>query len=155
MARFLGITSHTDPAVLKTALERHDFNCVQMALNAGLTRMDFDSPQPAVPMPQGNFEAVALPVANRKKLGVIAMKIFAQEKLLGKAPLEKLLYYSMSLPVSTAVVGMPKPEHVEQNVTLARGFKPLAETERRQLSDSIAVEHKAALECFFRNHVDA
>jgi predicted aldo/keto reductase-like oxidoreductase len=155
MARFLGITSHTDPAVLKTALERHDFNCVQMALNAGLTRMDFDSPEKALPMPQGNFETVALPVANRKKLGVIAMKIFGQEKLLGKAPVEKLLYYSMSLPISTAVVGMPKEGQIEQNVALARGFKPLSETERRQLSNSIAVEHKVALEYFFRNHIDA
>lgn len=155
MARFLGITSHTDPAVLKTALERHDFDCVQMALNAGLTRMDFGSPQKAIPMPKGNFETLALPVANRKKMGVIAMKIFGQEILLGKASVEKLLYYSMSLPVSTAVVGMPKPEHVEQNIALACNFKTLPESERRQLSDSIAVEHKAEMERFLRDHVDA
>ena len=106
-------------------------------------------------MPKGSFEAIALPVANHKKLGVIAMKIFGQEILLEKAPVEKLLYYSMSLPVSTAVVGMPKEEHVEQNVALACGFKPLSDKERRQLSDSIAVEHKVAMEHFFRHHVDA
>ena len=34
VTRFVGITSHTDPVVLKTALERHDFDCTQMALNA-------------------------------------------------------------------------------------------------------------------------
>lgn len=34
LTRFVGITCHSDPAVLKTALERHDFDCVQMALNA-------------------------------------------------------------------------------------------------------------------------
>jgi aryl-alcohol dehydrogenase-like predicted oxidoreductase len=33
MARFIGVTCHTDPAVLKTALERHPFDSVQMALN--------------------------------------------------------------------------------------------------------------------------
>jgi uncharacterized protein len=155
MARFIGITCHKDPAALKTALERHDFDCVQMALNAGLTRMDWNSPQQAIPMPQGNFETLALPVANRKKMGVIAMKIFAQEKLLGKAPVEKLLYYSISLPVSTAVVGMPKPEHIGENITFARNFKPLSESERRQLSDSIAVEHKVAIARFFQGHIDA
>ena len=155
MARFLGITSHTDPAVLKTALERHDFDCVQMALNAGLARMDFNTPQKAIPMPQGNFETLALPVANRKKMGVIAMKVFGQEILLGKAPVEKLVYYSMSLPVSTAVIGMPKPEYLEQNVALAYSFKPLSESERRQLSGSIAVEQKAEMERFLRNHIDA
>ena len=29
-----------------------------------------------------SFETVALPVANHKKMGVIAMKVFAQEALL-------------------------------------------------------------------------
>ena len=39
VTRFIGITSHTDPAVLKTALERHDFDCTQMALNAAKAGM--------------------------------------------------------------------------------------------------------------------
>src|SRR5262249_49023206 len=39
VTRFIGITSHTDPVVLKTALERHDFDCTQMALNAARAGM--------------------------------------------------------------------------------------------------------------------
>src|SRR6185312_4614424 len=39
ITRFIGITSHTDPSVLKMALERHDFDCTQMALNAALVGM--------------------------------------------------------------------------------------------------------------------
>src|SRR5580692_8950909 len=39
VTRFIGITSHTDPTVLATALERHDFDCTQMALNAGMVGM--------------------------------------------------------------------------------------------------------------------
>ena len=39
MTRFIGITSHSNPTVLKTALERHDFDCTQMALNAGMAAM--------------------------------------------------------------------------------------------------------------------
>src|SRR5690242_1764120 len=34
MARFIGMTSHTDGAVMAQAIEHHDLNCVQMALNA-------------------------------------------------------------------------------------------------------------------------
>ena len=68
---------------------------------------------------------MALPVARAKKMGIIAMKIFGQEALVGAAPTEKLLYYSLSLPVTTAVVGMPKLEHLEEDVQLARAFKPL------------------------------
>jgi predicted aldo/keto reductase-like oxidoreductase len=156
IARFLGITCHADPAALKTALERHDFNCTQMALNAALARMaSAPGGMKATPMKEGSFEALALPVANRKKLGVIAMKVFGQEQILGTAPLEKLLYYSLSLPVSTASIGMPKPEHITQNVTLARQFKPLSESERRHLSTSIAQERTVAMQNFFRHHVDA
>jgi hypothetical protein len=91
MTRFIGITSHFDPTVLKTALERHDFDCTQMALNGALVGMQSSRMVPNPEMPT-SFETVALPVANRKKMGVIAMKVFAQEALLAGAPPEKLLY---------------------------------------------------------------
>lgn len=156
LTRFIGITCHAHPAALKTALERHDFDCVQMALNAGLARMaDAPGGMKATPMKEGGFEAIALPVALRKNLGVIAMKAFGQEQLLGTAPVEKLLYYSLSLPVSTVSVGMPKLEHIEQNIQWARSFKPLSEAERRRLSTSIAEEYKTALETFLQHHRDA
>jgi aryl-alcohol dehydrogenase-like predicted oxidoreductase len=155
VARAIGITSHTDPVVLKTALERHDFDCTQMALNAALAgnRTNPDGTvwnrQPAV-----SFQSVALPVAKRKNMGVIAMKVFAQERLLGEAPVEKLLLYSMSLPVTAAVVGMPKLEYIEANIRTAKNFKPLPEAEMRELSGTISGRHKMALDRFFSNHVD-
>ena len=154
MTRFVGVTSHADPHTLALALERHDFDCTQMALNAGLTRMEFGVHTKAIPMPQGNFETVALPVANRKGLGVIAMKVFGQDWLQGKAPVEKLIYYSMSLPISAAVIGMPKREYVERNAALAWNFAPLPEVERHRISDSIADKEKAAMAEFFRHHID-
>src|SRR5438045_6252293 len=36
MTRFIGITSHSDPTVLATALKRHDFDCTQVALDAAV-----------------------------------------------------------------------------------------------------------------------
>ena len=39
VTRAIGITRHTDPVVLKTALEQHDFDCTQMALNAARAGM--------------------------------------------------------------------------------------------------------------------
>jgi predicted aldo/keto reductase-like oxidoreductase len=154
VARFIGITSHTDPVVLKTALERHDFDCTQMALNAakagqakGISGLGEKHPH--------SFESLALPVANRKKMGVIAMKVFAQEGLSGKAPVEKLIRYSMSLPVTAAVVGMPKVEYVQENIRVAKAFKPLPASEMKQLSEELSGAHKASLDAFFHNHVDA
>ena len=70
------------------------------------------------------------------------MKVSGQEFLLGsgagKADIDSLLHYSMSLPVTTAVVGMPKLEMLNHNVEVARAFSPLGEGEMRQLRDSLS-----------------
>lgn len=156
LTRFIGITSHTDPTVLKTALERHDFDCTQMALNGALVGMKSGTggmvPNPAI---KTSFETVALPVAVRKKMGVLAMKIFAQDALTADASIEKLLYYTWSLPVTAAVVGMPKLDQIAQNVQLAKAFRPLPKSEMRDLSGRLSEKNKAALDRFFSTHVDA
>src|SRR5579872_5722885 len=156
VTRFIGITCHNDPTVLAKALDRHDFDCTQMALNAALVGMKGGhSGMEINEAMKTSFETVALPVANRKKMGVIAMKIFAQEGLLNQAPPEKLLYYSLSLPVSLAVVGMPSLDFIEQNVALARGFKTLPKSEMEELSGRLSAKNKMALDLRFANHIDA
>ena len=156
VARAIGITCHAAPAALKTALERHDFDCTQMALNAARARMaEGRGGMKATLMPEGGFEELALPVAVRKGMGVIAMKVFGQDQITAAAPIDKLLAYALSLPVSLASLGMPKPEFIEANIQLARAFTPMPEAERERLTESIAAERKVALADFFRHHVDA
>lgn len=157
VTRFIGITSHTDPVVLKTALERHDFDCTQMALNAARAGMR-SGKGGMVPNPdlKTSFEDIALPVARRKHMGVIAMKVFAQDSLVGQATPEKLIYYPLSLPgVTLAVAGMPKFEFIEQNIALVKAFKPLSPAEMKELSTGLASRNKLALDRFFSTHVDA
>jgi uncharacterized protein len=155
IARAIGITCHADPAALKSALERHDFDCTQMALNAAMARMS-DAPggMKATPMAAGGFEEQALPVAVRKRMGIIAMKVFGQDHLVGAAPIESLLTYSLSLPVSLASVGMPKPEHIARNIELARAFRPMPDADRQRLKATIAEERKVALTQFLGRHED-
>ncbi|HXF25938.1 MAG TPA: aldo/keto reductase [Bryobacteraceae bacterium] len=150
VTRAIGITCHTDPSVLKTALERHDFDCTQMALNgaqAGMAHLDHD--------PGGSFETLALPVAKRKNLGVIAMKIFAQEKLSGKAQPETLIRYSLSLPVSAAVIGMPKIGFIEQNIATAKAFQPMTPAEMRSVANELTGAYRVSIERSSAGHVDA
>ena len=127
MTRFIGMTSHTNGEVMAQAIQRHDLDCVQMALNASRN---------------GRFEELALPAANKKNLGVIAMKITGQEFLLGngtgKADINSLLRYSMSLPVTAAVVGMPHIEMLEHNVEIARNFSPYSAPEMERLRRDLA-----------------
>jgi len=160
LTRFVGITCHNDPEVLKTALERHDFDCVQMALNAARQGMKGGEhgmvPNPSFPT---SFQQVALPVARRKNLGILAMKIMGQEALIGSGPdkgsAPKLLQYSWSLPVAAAVVGMPSLAMIRQNALLARNFEPMPEEEMRDFSDRMAGANKAALDLRFRDHLDS
>jgi predicted aldo/keto reductase-like oxidoreductase len=156
VTRFIGITSHTNPVVLAQALERHDFDCTQMALNAAMVGMKDGAGRMVInEAMKPSFQTIALPVANRKKMGVIAMKVFAQEGLLGQAPLEKLMYYSLSLPVTLVTLGMPKPEYIDHNVELAKAFKPLSKGEMQDLSTRLSDKNKAAFDRFLSTHVDA
>jgi len=158
MTRFIGISCHADPVALKAALERHDFDCTQMALNAGMVAMmNGGGKKGMVPNPAMKpcFETLALPVAVRKKMGILGMKVFAQDHLIGQAEPQKLLYYTLSLPVTAAVVGMPKPELIDENVRLVKAFKPLPASEMKSMSSTLSQKNKQALERFFRHHVDA
>lgn len=142
MTRFIGMTSHTDGPTLALAIERHPLDCVQMALN-----------------PSGNsgFEKTALVAANKKKLGVIAMKIFGQENLIGTEPgktdASTLLRFALSLPVTTAVSGMPQVAMLEHNVALGRTFTPYSPAEMQHLRDELAVS-RSMMEKKLVGHVD-
>ena len=104
---------------------------------------------------QSGFSATdtALPVALRKNMGVTAMKIFAQEQL--KAPAKDLIRYSLSLPVTACVVGMPKVEFIEENIAIAKAFKPLGREEMQRISGELVPAHKATIDRFFADHIDA
>jgi len=156
VTRFIGVTSHTDPETLKAALERNDFDCVQMALNAALVGMKDGKGKMDINRDlKTSFELLALPVALKKKMGITAMKVYGQEGLVGAAPLDKLLNYALTLPVAAAVVGMPKLEYIDENVRMARAFKRLGKSEMRDMSGKLSKEYKARLDEFFRDHVDA
>jgi uncharacterized protein len=175
MVRCIGVTSHSDPATLAKALERYDFDCTQMALNAGLQGRSpdkagywkkggnndlFGEPIPAKPYPGESFQDVALKVAVQKKMGVIAMKVTGQEALIGqgqaKAEAAQLIRYALSHPVSLVTVGMPKLEFIRQNTELARTFQPMSKSDMSTLSRRLAEANKVALDYHFNyEHRDA
>jgi uncharacterized protein len=78
ITRFNGISCHYDPEVLKTALERHDFDYTQMALNAGLVGME-QSKMALNKAMAASFEKLALRVPVRKRMGIIAMKVMVRD----------------------------------------------------------------------------
>jgi aryl-alcohol dehydrogenase-like predicted oxidoreductase len=121
--RFVGITGHFDPAVLREAIERYRFDTILMALNAAdRARLSFIDH--------------LLPVAVEKKMGIIGMKIPARGRLLrpdGVATMKDAMRYVLTLPVSTVIVGISTLAELEENVRIAREFEPLAAGDMRRL----------------------
>jgi aryl-alcohol dehydrogenase-like predicted oxidoreductase len=159
MVRFLGLTGHFRPDPLMEAMRRFPFDCILMALSAADTH-------------HFSFQEQLLPMAVERQMGIIGMKIPGRGRLLSSwtpPPLEKqkhswegvviatspgtlqmreALYYTLSHPVSTVIIGCDSIAQVEENVQLAREFTPLSEKQMVALEDKAEPVSKQAL--FFR-----
>jgi hypothetical protein len=159
MVRFLGLTGHFRPEPLMEAMRRFPFDCILMALSAA-------DPH------HFSFREKLLPMAVEQQMGIIGMKIPGRGRLLsswtpppieeqkrswegvviaagpGTLQMREALYYTLSHPVSTVVIGCDSIAQLEENVRLAREFTPLSEKQMAALQDKAAPVSKQAL--FFR-----
>lgn len=124
LIRFVGITGHYDPAILTEGLTRYAFDTVMCSVNvADRARLP--------------FQDTVLPLAQEHRVGVIAMKVFAQGFLPHLAPpsvtVVNALHYVLTLPVSVAIIGCRTPEEVEENVRIGTSFAPLSREEMTRL----------------------
>jgi aryl-alcohol dehydrogenase-like predicted oxidoreductase len=125
-ARFIGVTGHHDPAILRQALTLYDFDTVLLPVN------------PAEPYAQS-----FLPLAQEamdKGLGVVGMKVLARGLVtqLNIAPVRDFVHYALSQPVSLVVIGCDSPEHVRELAQAAREFQPMPEADQRRLEKAVA-----------------
>jgi predicted aldo/keto reductase-like oxidoreductase len=128
VVRFIGITGHHNPTIIKRCIESFDFDTVLVPIN------------PAEPH-QNSFIAEIIPLANRKKMGIIGMKIYLRgmaSRLKKYVSMESFYRYALSQPISTGVIGCDSIEQLEQNVLFAESFEPLDETEKKELEDIVA-----------------
>src|SRR6202167_1768643 len=159
IVRNLGITGHYRPDALIEAIHRHPFDTILMAVNAA-------DPH------HYSFSEQLLPLAVEKQMGIIGMKVPARGRILsswtpppieqqkhmwegmvlaptaGTLDMRQAMYYSLSLPVSTVIIGCDSIAQLEQNVQLAREFTPLSQQQLTALSEKAGPVSKQAL--FFR-----
>ena len=159
MVRFLGLTGHHRPGPLMDAIRRFPFDAILLAVNAA-------DPH------HHSFLSGLLPLAVEKQMGIIGMKVTGRGRLLSTwtpPPLEQqrrswegvviangpgtigmrdAMYYTLSLPISTAIIGCDSVAQLEENVQLARDFTPLSEAQMTALVEKAAPCSKQAL--FFR-----
>jgi aryl-alcohol dehydrogenase-like predicted oxidoreductase len=159
MVRFLGITGHHRPECLIEAIRRLPFDGILMALNAADVH-------------HYSFKERLLPLAVEKQMGIIGMKITGRGRILstwapppieqqrrswegvviasgpGTIGIREALHYTLSLPVSTVIVGCDSIAQLEENVRLAREFKPLSGAHMAVIEAKTVAIAKQAL--FFR-----
>jgi predicted aldo/keto reductase-like oxidoreductase len=125
MVRFLGLTGHSNPFVLKTAIERYDFDTILMALNAADKH-------------HLSFIDNLLPVAVEKQMGIIGMKVVARGRIFhegGLTSMEQAMRYVLTLPVSTVIVGISNLAELREDVQIARDFRPYDAAEMQHLEE--------------------
>jgi predicted aldo/keto reductase-like oxidoreductase len=141
--RFFGITGHDSAAKLREAVETYELHTLLTTLN---------------PVPRRQpFREELLPIATRKELGVIAMKVMGGGNgcLVTGNPLQKvlrpyhdqtahqvtppeLLRYTLSLPIAVAIVGVASVEQLKANIAIVRELTPMTVAERQQLERVMA-----------------
>jgi uncharacterized protein len=126
--RFVGFTGHKDPAIhLKMLDTGFPFDAVQMPLNA------FDAQF-------HSFEQQVLPELNKRGIAALGMKPLnghGEAVKHGAITAEEGLRYAMSLPVTTTITGIDKPEILKQNLQLAQNFRPMNAAEMQSLRDRL------------------
>jgi len=160
VVRYLGITGHYRPDALMECIKRHPFDTILMAINAA-------DPH------HFSFNEELLPLAVERQMGIIGMKVPARGRLLstwtpppieqqkhswegmsvqatgpGTITMRDAMYYTLSRPVSTVIIGCDTIAQLEENVQLAREFTPLSDGQAAQLVARAEPVSKPSL--FFR-----
>lgn len=121
--RFVGVTGHHDPAVIKRCLEIFEFDTVLIPVN------------PAEPEYKCFLEEI-VQVAGAGDVGIVGMKVFLRGRL--NAPKKLLFSYALSQPISTAVIGCDTVEQLKENIESAISYTPLKYKEVQRLHQIVA-----------------
>ncbi len=138
VTRFIGVTGHESSESMRRAIELFDFDTVLTTFNPTMKRRP--------------YQELVLPLAIKKKMGILAMKVMGgglgslaagnpakndgasnHDDAPRQTEAEMLIRYALGLPISAALVGMGSLEHLQTNVAAARDKQPLNKEERKAL----------------------
>jgi len=128
LVRFIGVTGHHDPSIIKRCIQDFDFDTVLIPVN------------PAEPAYKSFINEV-IPIAHRKGMGVVGMKTYFRglaQKIPGFATLEPFFRFALSNPVATAVIGCDSIRQLEENVGFARAFNAMSREEMQGITDAVS-----------------
>lgn len=113
VARFLGFTGHASAPAMAAMARRFDFDTMLIALNHYQER-------------QGDLERDAIGAAAERGLGIAVIKVIRPREKSDAVTPEELIRYAWGLPhVATAVIGMDSVAVLDEDIALAKAFRPL------------------------------
>ena len=121
--RYIGFTGHKDIDIhLKMMAKPFDWDAVQMPISI-------------LDAHYRSFQKKVVPECNRRKIGVLGMKSLGAGELPNKLGLDAKFCrrYALSLPISSLMCGIQSRENLEQDLSVARGFKPMTPGEIKDL----------------------
>jgi predicted aldo/keto reductase-like oxidoreductase len=128
LVRFIGVTGHHDPVVIRACLDRFDFDTVLIPVN------------PAEPAHNSFIEQV-IPPARAKRMGIVGMKVYLRglaARVAGPEGLEPFLRFALSQPVTNIVIGCDDLGQLEENVRFASSFRPMDGEEQKVIIREVA-----------------
>ncbi|MEI7450439.1 MAG: aldo/keto reductase [Desulfomonile sp.] len=128
LVRFIGVTGHHDPTILKKCLELFDFDTVLIPVN--MAEPSYNS-----------FIQEVIPAALSKGMGIVGMKVYLRgmaTQLPWYESVKPFLYFALSQPISTVVIGCDNLRQLEENVALASMFHPMTAEESKSLINKVS-----------------
>jgi len=122
LVKYIGVTGHHDPVIIRKCLEAFDFDTVLVPVN------------PAEPFYKCFLDEV-VPIASVKDTAIMGMKVYMKGLL--QAPKRLLLSYALTQPITTAVVGCDNIEQLNENAEAASSFQPLKYKEIQKFGQMI------------------
>ena len=138
VTRFIGVTGHESAEMLRRAIEMYEFDTLLTTLNPiGLRRP---------------YREKLLSTANKKRMGVIAMKVFGggngclvkgnplQNKLRpyhddtpNQTESDSLIRYTLGLPITSALMGVASLDQLKANIRTVREKIPMSRVEQKEM----------------------
>ncbi len=133
LIRYIGVTGHWDPAVMRATFREFDFDSILFPLNCVDPSYETKGTKEVKPQ-RLSFLDDTLPAAVTKGLARVAMKVFASGRLpKNGVDAAACLRFTYGLDVATCIVGCKDAAEVDLAVRIAREDRKLTPARRKAL----------------------
>jgi aryl-alcohol dehydrogenase-like predicted oxidoreductase len=129
MTRFIGVTGHHEPLIIRKCIELFPFDTVLLPVN------------PAEPGYKSFLKEV-VPLALDRQMGIIGMKVYLRglaRRIPWYTSMEPFLRFALSQPVTNVVIGCDDVGQLAENVRFAASYAPMTDLEMQAIVHEVSL----------------